>query len=41
MSRRLRFGVLPNAEPATDYVTTDVNDDGIWNAFVHLGLIED
>lgn len=26
---------------AADYVTTDVDDDGIWNAFVHLGLIED
>lgn len=22
-----------------DYVTTDVDDDGIWNAFEHLGLI--
>ena len=25
---------------AADYVTADVDDDGIWNAFVHLGLIE-
>ena len=24
---------------AADYVTTDVNEDGIWNAFRHLGLI--
>ena len=22
-----------------DYITTDVNEDGIWNAFKHLGLI--
>lgn len=33
-------GVPPNAGPAADYATTDVDDDGIWNAFVHLGLIE-
>lgn len=33
-------GVPPNAGTAADYVTTDVDDDGIWNAFVHLGLIE-
>lgn len=33
-------GVLPNAGPAADYVTTDVDDEGIWNAFVCLGLIE-
>ena len=26
---------------AADYVTTAVDDDGIYNAFVHLGLIED
>jgi hypothetical protein len=37
----LSFGVLPNVGPAADCVTTDVNDDGIWNAFAHLGLIED
>jgi len=36
-----RSGVLPNAGPAADYVTADVNDDGIWNAFARLGLIED
>ena len=24
---------------AADYITTDVNEDGIWNAFKHLGLI--
>lgn len=28
------------SKAAADYVTTDVDDDGIWNAFVHLGLIE-
>jgi hypothetical protein len=37
----LSFGVLPNVGPAADYMTTDVDDDGIWNAFVRLGLIED
>ena len=29
----------PETKEAADYVTTDVNDDGIWNAFKHLGLI--
>ena len=29
------------AKAAADWVTTDVDDDGMWNAFVHLGLIED
>ena len=24
---------------AADYITSDVNEDGIWNAFKHLGLI--
>lgn len=24
---------------AADWVTTDVDDDGMWNAFSHLGLI--
>lgn len=33
-------GVLTNAGPAADFVTTNVDDDGIWNAFVRLGLIE-
>ena len=33
-------GVLTNAGPAADYAATGVGDDGIWNAFVHLGLIE-
>ena len=28
------------AKAAADWVTTDVDDDGLWNAFVHLGLIE-
>ena len=41
MSRRLSPGVLLNAGLAVDCVTADVNEDGIWNAFVHLGLIED
>ena len=27
------------AKAAADYVTTDVDDDGLWNAFKHLGLI--
>ena len=27
------------AKAAADYVTTDVDDDGLWNAFTHLGLI--
>lgn len=26
---------------AADYITTDVNDNGIWNAFKHLGLIDE
>lgn len=33
-------GIPPNAGTAAGYVTTDVDDDGIWNAFVHPGLIE-
>ena len=28
-----------DTKEAADYVTTDVNEDGIWNAFRHLGLI--
>ena len=27
------------AKAAADWVTTDVDDDGMWNAFEHLGLI--
>ena len=27
------------AKAAADWVTTDVDDDGMWNAFTHLGLI--
>lgn len=27
------------AKAAADWVTTDVDDDGMWNAFKHLGLI--
>ena len=27
------------AKAAADYVTTDVDDDGLWNAFSHLGLV--
>lgn len=30
----------PECQAAADYVTTDVDDDGIYNAFVRLGLIE-
>ncbi len=29
----------PECKQAADYVTTDVDDDGLWNAFKHLGLI--
>lgn len=29
----------PETKEAADYVTTDVNDDGIWNAFKYLNLI--
>lgn len=29
----------PEIKEAADYITTDVNDDGIWNAFKHLELI--
>ena len=28
-----------NVKAAADYVTTDVDDDGIWNACAHLGLV--
>lgn len=28
------------AKEAADWVTADVDDGGLWNAFVHLGLIE-
>ena len=29
----------PEAKAAADDVTDDVNKDGLYNAFVHLGLI--
>lgn len=29
----------PEIKEAADYITTDVNDDGLYNAFKHLGLI--
>ena len=29
----------PEIKAAADYITTDVNDDGLYNAFKHLGLI--
>ena len=29
----------PEAKAAADYVTDDVNKDGLYNTFVHLGLI--
>ena len=28
------------AKAAADYVTADVDDDGLYNAFVYLGLID-
>ena len=28
------------AKEAADWVTTDVDDDGLWDAFAHLGLID-
>lgn len=28
-----------DAKAAADWITTDVDDDGLWNAFKHLGLI--
>jgi hypothetical protein len=29
-----------NVKAAADYVTDSVDEDGIWNALVHFGLIE-
>ena len=29
----------PEIKEAADYITTDVNDDGLYNAFKYLGLI--
>ncbi len=29
----------PECKAAADYITTDVNEDGLWNAFKHLNLI--
>jgi hydroxymethylpyrimidine pyrophosphatase-like HAD family hydrolase len=29
----------PEAKAAADFVTDGVNEDGLWNAFVHLGLV--
>lgn len=29
----------PEIKESADYITTDVNDDGLYNAFKHLGLI--
>ncbi len=31
---------FPDLKPAANYVTTSIDEDGIWNACVHLGLIE-
>ncbi|MET0296505.1 MAG: HAD family hydrolase [Microbacterium sp.] len=35
---------MGNAEPElkalADHVTTSIDDDGVWNAFVHLGLVD-
>lgn len=44
MLEHCKIGVaMGNAKPVlkemADYVTTDVNDDGIWNAFKHFNLI--
>ena len=30
----------PESKAAADYITDDVDEDGLYNAFVHLGLIE-
>ena len=30
----------PEIKEAADYITDDVDEDGLYNAFVHLGLIE-
>ncbi len=30
----------PETKEAASYVTTDILEDGIWNAFVHYGIIE-
>lgn len=30
----------PETKEAADYITDDVDENGMWNAFVHLGLIE-
>lgn len=44
-SERFREAAAPvmtfyaKAKAAADWVTTDVDDDGMWNAFSHLGLI--
>lgn len=29
----------PEIKEAADYITTDVNENGLWNAFKHIGLI--
>jgi hydroxymethylpyrimidine pyrophosphatase-like HAD family hydrolase len=29
----------PEIKAAADYITDDVNEDGLYNAFKHLGLI--
>ena len=29
----------PEIKAAADYITTDVDDDGLWNAFKYLELI--
>ena len=30
----------PDARAAADYITTDVDKDGIWNALEHFGLLK-
>ena len=29
----------PEIKAMADFITTDVDKDGMWNAFVHLGLV--
>ncbi len=45
MFEKCRIGVAmgnstPETKEAADYITTDILDNGIWNAFVYYGLIE-
>ena len=31
----------PEVKAAADFITNDVNDDGLWNAFQTLGLLDE